>query len=779
MSATQANEASDPTLAFEIGGMTCAACVRRVERAISKLDGVKDVSVNLATETARVTLSAGTVDRAAITKAIVAAGYTATAKTEERAPWAQTVSALTAGALMMIAMFALPHRWQNVVAWASMVVTTALLPWVGASTFVQAWHGAKRREANMHTLVALGALAAWGFSTVVTVAPHWAHARGLPTHGYFESSVFVLGFVLLGKALEHRAKSQASEAIRALSKLKPDVVRVLDDQDVEREIALKELRVGQRFVLRPGERVATDGVIVGGRSGIDESMLTGESVAITRSEGEPVLGGTLLLDGALTVRATRVGSDTALARVVSMVDEALSTKANAQRVADAIASWFVPAVLVISALTFVLWWLVGGDLSRAVSCAIAVLVIACPCALGLATPVAVMVGAGRAAELGVLLRNAASLERATSIDAVIFDKTGTLTEGRPTVTEVLLSEGTSMSEFAVIAASIEGPSSHPLAQSVVRWGASQGASPKALEGFVQHAGQGVEGTLDGRTLRGGKPQWLSDQGLSLAPIADALALAETQGLTPVAIAQGERVLGLLCLVDRPKPEAREALAMLRAIGAEPWILSGDRKSVADRVALELEVEHVIAEALPEDKASHVAALRAQGRHVAMVGDGVNDAPALAAADLGIAMGGGADVARAASDITLLGGDLRGVVSGLLLARRTAATIRQGLAWAFAYNVVLIPVAAGVLAPRFNIVLDPALAAAAMSTSSVSVVLNALRLRGFVAPASVAEAQASARSERGRTVLSMVAVLLVALALGALSVLFARGRHGGH
>ncbi len=713
--------------------MTCAACVRRVERALAKVPGVKDASVNLATESARVEFDAAVCDLAKLEAAVEAAGYSAKAIAPERAPWAETVTALSAGAVMMAAMWIVPsalhHRWM----WVELALATLVLPWVGRSTFRQAIQGLKRRDANMHTLVALGSLASYLVSVVITAAPALANTLKLGHRAYFESSVFVIGFVLLGKSMEHRARLRASEAIRSLARLRPDVAHVRDKDGALRDVALTQLRADDVFVVRPGERVATDGVIIDGRSGVDESMLTGESAQVTRVVGDNILGGSLVIDGSLDVRVTRVGGETTLARIVSLVDAALSSKADAQRLADEVASWFVPAVLVVAAATFALWALVGHDVGRAVSTSIAVLVIACPCALGLATPVAVMVGAGRAAELGILLRNAASLERAIKIDTVVFDKTGTLTEGAPTVTAVHPAPIVDESRFLSLAASIEEGSSHPLARAIVSCAQTRGSALSKVKDFTQHAGLGAEGVIDGALVRAGRVSWLRELGVDLSSLDPVLERIEREGQSAVVFAQDLTGLGVITLEDRPKEHAREAIAMLRAIGARSVMLTGDRRAVAERVARVLGIDEVIADALPEDKAAHVLALKAKGRHVAMVGDGVNDAPALAAAELGIAMGSGADVARAASDLTLLTKDIRAVVTGIALARRTAVTIRQGLAWAFAYNIVLIPVAAGALVPFFDIALDPSLAAAAMSTSSVSVVLNALRLKRFTAP----------------------------------------------
>jgi Cu+-exporting ATPase len=721
--AKQLGEAS-----LAVGGMTCAACVRRVERALAKVPGVKDASVNLATESARVEFDRALCDLSKLQRAVEAAGYSAKAIEPERAPWAETIAALSAGSVMMLAMWLVPtalhHKWM----WVELALTTVVLPFAGRSTFKQAWSALKHRDTNMHTLVTLGALVSYAVSVLITVSPSLAHALELGHRAYFESAVFVIGFVLLGKSLEYRARLRASEAIRSLAKLRPDVAHRREKDGTLKDVALTQLRADDVFVVRPGERVATDGVIVEGSSGVDESILTGESAQVIRSKGDDILGGTLVVEGALDVKVTRVGSETTLARIVHLVEQSLSTKADAQRLADEVASWFVPAVLVVAAVTFGLWAIVGHNVGRAVSTSIAVLVIACPCALGLATPVAVMVGAGRAAELGILLRNAASLERAIKIDTVVFDKTGTLTEGAPAVSSVHTVEGEDERSFIAIAASVEEGSSHPLARAIVAHASERGIALVRVKDFAQRAGLGVEATVDGALIRAGRASWLREQGVDLAPLESELSALEREGRSAVVFSRGDRALGVIALEDRVKENAREAIAMLKEIHARPVMLTGDRRSVAERVARELGIDEVIADALPEDKAAHVSALKAQGRHVAMVGDGVNDAPALAAADLGIAMGSGADVARAASDLTLLTKDIRAVVTGIKLARRTAATIRQGLGWAFAYNVLLIPVAAGALIPLWGIALDPALAAAAMSTSSVSVVLNALRLK---------------------------------------------------
>lgn len=733
MSDRTTQPATTREISLAIGGMTCAACVRRVERALAKVEGVEAASVNLATESARVAFDPTRCPLPALEAAVEAAGYSARAVEPERAPWLEALAALAVGAAMMVAMFAAPSSKHRAVAWAELAITTIVLPWAGRSTFRAAWSALRHREANMHTLVALGALSAYAVSVVITVAPTLAHRLSLGHHSYFESAVFVVGFVLLGRGLEHRARLRASEAIRALAKLRPDVAHRLDDRGAVEDVPIASLRVDDRFVVRPGERAPTDGVVLDGSAEVDESILTGESALVSRRAGDRLLGGSLVLDGALEARATRVGAETSLSRIVALVERSLSSKADAQRLADEIAAWFVPAVLVLSLLTFVSWALVAQDTARAISSSIAVLVIACPCALGLATPVAVMVGAGRAAEMGILLRNAASLERAIRVDTVVFDKTGTLTEGAPVVASSHPADGMNERALAALAYAIEAGSSHPLARAVVRWAESLGVERPSTQRFRERPGLGVEASVEGALVRAGRASWLGERGVDLGPVEATLRALEREGRTAVVVARDDRAVGVIALEDRVKPEARTVIAQLARDGITSVMITGDRRAVAERVAREVGITEVIAEALPEDKARRVSDLKTCDGHrrtVAMVGDGVNDAPALAAADLGVAIGSGADVARAASDLTLLTADLRAVVSALRLARRTAITIRQGLAWAFAYNVVLIPVAAGVLVSRFGVALDPALAAAAMSTSSVSVVLNALRLRRF-------------------------------------------------
>ncbi|MGY1635965.1 heavy metal translocating P-type ATPase [Geodermatophilus sp. SYSU D00742] len=768
------------TCALDIGGMTCASCVGRVEKALRRLDGVLDARVNLATGTAAVDFDPAAVTPARMTEAVAAAGYTATPQGPAARPATAEPDeaddggrglrrrwqvALTAGLGLMVLMYVpLPLDAMDWLMPAILVVATVVQWWSGRSVYAAAWAAARHGATTMDTLVALGTAVAYGYSAFVTLWPAAAERWGLPLHVYFETSLVIVALVLLGRDLEARARKRTTAAISALVGLAPRTARVVRG-DAELDVPVEEVAVGDLVRVRPGEKVPVDGVVTAGATTVDESMLTGEPVPVEKAAGDPVIGATLNRTGSVVLRATAVGADTTLSAIVRLVAEAQGSKAPAQRLADRVSAVFVPAVLVAAVTTFAVWALFGPDTGRltmAIGTTIAVLIIACPCALGLATPTAVMVGTGRAAELGILVGDGRALEQARRLTTVVLDKTGTITRGRPAVTGVTTRGGWSSDEVLALVAAAEAGSEHPLGEALVTAARERGLALPAVTAFEALPGRGITATVGGRALRVGNRALVGDAA-GLAAAADAAARA---GATPVYVAVDGEPVAVLAVADPVKPESAEAVAQLRALGLQVWMLTGDTEATARAIAAQVGIEHVRAEVGPAQKAGAVAALQADGHVVAMCGDGINDAPALARADLGIAVGTGTDVAIASSDVTLVGGDLRGIVAAIALSRRTVTTIRQGLAWAFGYNVLLVPVAAGALYWWDGLLLDPVLAAAAMAMSSVSVVTNALRLRRFRRPAGVAEVlRPSLRSRLGQYAF-LTGVAVLALAIGA-------------
>ena len=622
----------------------------------------------------------------------------------------------------------------RVIAWLQLVLASPVVLWGGEPFFERAWTSVVNRSLNMFTLIALGTGAAWIYSVVATIAPG-LFPDSFRTHGgevglYFEAAAIITVLVLLGQVLELRARSHTSSAIRALLNLAPPTARRVRPDGSEEGVALEVVQVGDLLRVRPGERIPVDGIVVEGASAVDESMVTGEPIPVEKTPGSPVTGGTVNGTGTLVMRAERVGSETLLARIVSMVAEAQRTRAPVQRLADRVAAWFVPAVVVIAVLTFVGWSLWGPEprLAYGLVNAVAVLIIACPCALGLATPMSIMVGTGRGAMAGVLIKNAGALELMEKVDTLIVDKTGTVTEGKPRLTVVKAAPGHDETSVLRYAAALERASEHPLAAAIVAGAGERGITPPAAAEFRSITGKGVVGRVEGHPVALGNLSLMRDLGVTVDPLLAEADALRSEGQTVIFVAVDGQSAGLVAVADLIKPSAPEALRALRESALRIVMLTGDNRKTAEVVARKLGIEHVEAEVLPERKGEVVRELQDKGRRVAMAGDGVNDAPALAQADVGIAMGTGTDVAMESADITLVKGDLRGIVRARRLSRVTMRNIRENLFFAFLYNALGVPIAAGVLYPVFGVLLSPIVASAAMTFSSVSVIVNALRLR---------------------------------------------------
>jgi Cu+-exporting ATPase len=752
---------------FPVTGMTCASCSTRVAKALQKTPGVLEATVNLATEHASVRYVPTTLGWSELKEAVEKAGYgvieteetlddqaedvEAQARARELANKKRTllISVALAVPLFVLSMardFGLIQAWllepwasieagmshggtdamhypasADLLNWLFLALATPIQFYCGRDFYVHAWSALRNKTANMDTLIALGSSVAYFYSLALMVF-------SINGHVYYETAGLIITLILVGKYLEARAKSQTSGAIKALIGLQAKTARVRRDEQ-ELDIPIAQVRKGDVVVVRPGEKIPVDGIIISGRSSIDESMISGESVPLEKGIGDTVLGATLNTTGSFLFRATRVGKETALAQIIKLVQQAQGSRAPVQRLVDQIAAVFVPVVLVIALLTFLGWYFIGGvGLSQSLIFAVAVLVIACPCALGLATPTAIMVGTGVGAENGILIKNAESLERAVKIQTVVLDKTGTITEGKPKLTN-LQSTGDEQ-EFLRLVASAERQSEHPLAQAIVQTAEERGIALAEPARFEALAGHGISAQVDGRDLLIGSPRLMSDRGIDLGNLSDTITQWQAEGKTVMVAAEQQHALGLVAVADTIKESSREAIAALHDQGIEVMMLTGDNQRTAQAIAEQVGLKRVRAEVLPADKANEVERLQQQGKIVAMVGDGINDAPALAQADVGIAIGSGADVAIEAADITLMRGDLRSVPQALLLSRRTFSTIKWNLFWAFIYNVIGIPIAAGLLYPAFGIQLSPILAAGAMAFSSIFVIGNALRLRGL-------------------------------------------------
>ncbi|MGH7509013.1 MAG: heavy metal translocating P-type ATPase [Gemmatimonadales bacterium] len=769
------------TSTIPVTGMTCAACSGRVQRSLERTPGVSSANVNLMTGSATVDYDPGSVSLERLVQAIRDTGYgadlpPATESAEERIEAqdearsgeigelrlkfavsmvaavltmliSMPLAELTPGAMgdpLMRLMTPLTGEMHRLAPWIGRVsadtwrylllgLTLPVVGWAGRHFYTRAWSAFRHRSADMNTLIAVGTGAAFLFSLTATLADDWLSAHGIPPQVYYEAVAWIVALVLLGNLLEARAKGRTSSALRRLIALRPSTARVLR-AGREEEISLDELAVGDEVVVRPGEKIAADGVISDGTSYVDESMLTGEPVPVFRGPGDRVIGATLNRNGAFRFKVMHVGQDTVLSRIIRLVQEAQGSKAPIQRLADRISAIFVPVVIAIAIVTFVLWLSLGPLPSylHGLVAAVTVLIIACPCAMGLAVPTAVMVSTGRGAELGVLIKRAGALERSQKIDVVVFDKTGTITEGHPVVRLVQLAptnpDGWDERRLLRLAASVERLSEHPFAGAIVSEAERAGVPLGEVTEFEIRIGKGVLGIVDGQPVAVGNATLMLEVGADPASLEGRVAQLARDGHSIMYVAVGRRVAGLIAIADPIRPTSREAVSRLKRLGLELVLLTGDNRRTAEAVARAVGVERVVAEVLPEEKLEEVRRIQAEGKVVSVVGDGLNDAPALAQADIGIAMGTGVDVAVEAATIVLMRSDLLGVVDAISLSRRTMRVIRQNLFWAFVYNIIGIPVAAGALYPAFGLLLTPAMAAGAMAASSVSVVSNSLRLK---------------------------------------------------
>jgi len=777
--AASGREGGTTKITLPVEGMTCAACQATVQRALTKAPGVAKAAVNLMTNEATISYDPAVTGPEGLVAAINDTGYVSRVPVEGEAAPAdhereqaqrreyvalrtKALVSLALGAVAMVASMPLmggasphaPHTGDPLLRWVMTTIdppvraalpwlyaidpgsltlsllaaTVIVMSWAGRHFYTRAWSGIRHRSADMNTLIAVGTGAAFLYSVAATFAPGWFAAEGARPDVYYEAVIIIIALVLLGNAMEARAKTQTTRALRQLAKLQPSIARVRRDGR-EQEVPIADVRVGDIVLVRPGERFPVDGEVVSGSGAVDESMLTGESMPVEKAPGDRVIGATVNSSGAMEVRATAIGTATVLARIVTLMKEAQGSQAPIQRLADRISAVFVPIVISLSIATFAAWMVLPDTPSFAsvLTASVAVLIIACPCAMGLAVPTAVMVASGRGAAAGILIKGGEPLERLASVDTVVFDKTGTLTQGTPTVVDVAIAADEDRALTLRLAAALEARSEHPLAKAVV---AFAGESPALTVDQVRAVpGKGLRGIVDGRAVIAGTEALMRESNVDVTPLADQAARWAAEAKTVVIIAVDGRATAAVAIADTMRPNAAAIVSSLKSRGLHTVMLTGDRRATADAVAQQVGIDEVIAEVLPDGKVAAIKALQAKGRVVAMVGDGLNDAPALAQADIGVAMASGTDIAAEAASVTLMRSDLAGVEQAIVLGRKTMKTMKQNLFWAFVYNVIGIPVAAGVLYPAFGILLSPILASAAMAFSSVSVVSNSLRLRG--------------------------------------------------
>jgi Cu+-exporting ATPase len=771
------------SIRIPVSGMTCAACSARVQRALQKRPGVADASVNLMMKTATVRFDPRAVTPNDLVDAIRDTGYGAQLASPDQSAFEEQeardrataeefrelktkaiVSGVVGAIAMVVSMPLMSHvgasdpfmRWaaaaldpafhrafpwlyrlpMQAVTAALMVATLAVMLWAGRHFYTRAWAAFRHHSADMNTLIAVGTGAAFLFSVVATLAPQVFYQRGLAPDVYYEAVIIIIALILTGNAVEARARTRTASALRALVHLQPKTARVVrpgPGGDLEIDAPIETVEAGETVIVRPGERIPVDGEVLSGESAVDESMLTGESLPVQKKPGDTVVGGTINRTGAFRYRATTLGADSVLARIVKLMRDAQGSRAPIQRLADRVSGIFVPVVLSIAIATFVAWYVVAGDapVVRAFAAAVAVLIIACPCAMGLAVPTAVMVATGKGAELGVLIKGGEALQRAGDLRTIVLDKTGTVTEGRPAVTDIVPSPAATRGadELLRLAASLETMSEHPLADAIVRYARERKIALVAPEAFQSSTGRGASGAVDGAALVVGNAALMAASKIDTAPLAGTVEQLAADGKTPMYVAIDGALAGVVAVADPIKDTSREAIRRFHSLGLEVVMLTGDNRRTAEAVARQAGIDRVIAEVLPDGKVAEIARLQAEGKVVAMVGDGINDAPALAKADVGMAIGTGTDIAVEAGDVVLMRGDLRAAANAVALSRRTMRTMKQNLFWAFIYNVIGIPVAAGVFYPALGLLLSPILASATMAFSSVSVVTNSLRLRG--------------------------------------------------
>ncbi len=735
------------SIELPIQGMNCASCVKAIEDALLQKNGITKASVNLATEKARVEYIPSEINPGEIAKVIEGSGYKVIqVPQEEKLEDVEEIlrekenkklkTKFLVGLILGLVIFfgSMPHWFPWIpkflnnffVLWA---VATPVQFWIGWQFYKGAWGAFRHRNANMDTLIAVGTSAAYLYSVAATLFPSFFESGGIKPEVYFDTSAMIIVLILLGRLLEAKAKGQTSDAIKKLVGLQPKTARVQRDGK-EMDIPIEEVLVGEKILVRPGEKIPVDGVVLEGKSAVDESMITGESLPVKKEQGDEVIGATFNKTGSFTFTATKVGKDTALAQIIKLVGEAQGSKAPIQRLADVIAGYFVPIVISIAIAVFVIWFNFGPDpaLTFAFLNFVAVMIIACPCALGLATPTAVMVGTGKGAENGILIKGGESLETAHKLDTIVFDKTGTLTKGEPEVTDIVLAGSFSEEDILKYAASAEKASEHPLGEAIIKRALEQGIELESPKDFNAIEGHGLEANVDGKAVFIGNKKLMDNQQIRVDELEEKAETLAAEGKTPIYVSLDRKSAGLVAVADTLKENSILAVKKLESLGLNVIMLTGDNRKTAKAIALKAGIKNVIPEVLPEDKVREIKKLQSEGKKVAMVGDGINDAPALAQADIGIAIGSGTDVAIEASDITLIKGDLNGVVAAIELSKRTIRVIKQNLFWAFFYNTAGIPIAAGVLYPFFGILLNPIFASAAMAFSSVTVVSNSLRLK---------------------------------------------------
>jgi len=735
-------------ITVSVGGMTCAACVRRVENALNSVPGVVEASVNLATGRATIVHEPQWGGLAQLEKVITSQGYeflgeirdngTDPIEASRRAEFKDLKIKVACGAVLSLIIFlgsmqrelgflsAVPRP---VMLRVLFVLTAPAVFWVGGRFFVGAYKAAMQRTSDMNTLVAVGAFSAYAYSAAASFFPDFFTGAGVMPHVYYDAAAMIVTLILLGRLLEAAAKGKTSSAIKNLMHLKPKKAHLIRDRQ-EMDIAVEEVQIGDVLLVKPGEQIPVDGIVLSGASTVDEAMLTGESLPVNKESGQKVFAATINKTGSFTFRATGVGAQTVLAQIIRMVEEAQGSKAPVQRLADRVASVFVPAVFAVGLVTFLVWYFIPAEssFSRALINFVSVLVIACPCALGLATPTAIMVGTGLGAQSGILIKGGETLEKVGKLSVVIFDKTGTLTKGEHAVTDIVAADGRDPGNVLASAAALEKVSEHPLAQAVLQKAAAEGIPVASVDQFTAFSGMGIRAVLHGKICRAGNRHFMEKEEIVMGNLLEAAETFAQEGKTLIYVAEEKKAIGFIALADEPKESAETVVELLKREGLKVAMITGDNMGTAKAIARKLGIEHVLADVLPGGKADEVKKMRQAGEVVAMVGDGINDAPALAAADVGMAIGAGTDIAIETSDITLIRQDLMGVTDAIALSRATMRIIKQNLFWAFFYNVMGIPIAAGALYPFFKILLNPGYAAAAMALSSVSVVGNSLRLR---------------------------------------------------